>query len=211
MGKAKAAAEATVLVVAERQNVEQVITHYTSVEAELAAACESLKKRVRSVIDVSEERNVEEQVWEIYQVISAARRQHKAGRLDREKADQVVQRLEQICERLKDAVSMGAAEVKQHQIAEIDEEVRKVTQAPQPQAEREQLSKRRSHLQVHCRRATSGCPRPVVNFERPRQRLEVSEETLKRAQADAQRARDAAWGAAITAGFSDEVLPPRPR
>jgi DNA repair protein SbcC/Rad50 len=32
----------------------------------------------------------------------------------------------------------------------------------------------------------------------------VSEETLKRAQADAQRARDAAWGAAITAGFSDE-------
>jgi hypothetical protein len=62
MGKAKAAAEATVVVVAERQNVEQVITHYTSVEAELAAACESLKKRVRSVIDVSEERNVEEQV-----------------------------------------------------------------------------------------------------------------------------------------------------
>jgi len=39
MGKAKAAAaEATVVVVAERQNVEQVITHYTSVEAELAAA-----------------------------------------------------------------------------------------------------------------------------------------------------------------------------
>ena len=108
MGKAKAAAaEATVVVVAERQNVEQVITHYTSVEAELAAACESLKKRVRSVIDVSEERNVEEQVREIYQVISAARRQHKAGRLDREKADQVVQRLEQICESLKGAVSMG--------------------------------------------------------------------------------------------------------
>jgi len=35
-------------------------------------------------------------------------------------------------------------------------------------------------------------------------RLEVSEETLKRAQADAQRARDAARGAAISARFTDE-------
>jgi DNA repair protein SbcC/Rad50 len=215
MDKVKAVtADAGVVVVAERHNVEQAITRCGAAETELAAACQSLKERVGAVVSVSEERNIEEQVREIYQLVSTAKRQHEAARHEREKAEQSVRRLEQDCERLKGAISIGAAQYKQHgnkiaelqrQITEIDEEVRKVTQTPQPQVERELLSRRRSQLASALQASERGMTKASGELRAAAARLDASEQTFKRAKADAQRAREEAREAAIAAGFDDEA------
>jgi exonuclease SbcC len=209
-----AAAEARVAVVAERQNVEQASKRCSSAEAELAAACQSLAKSVRNVIDVSDERNIEEQVREIYQVVSATRLRHEAACHVRENADQAVQRLAQSCERLKGAVSMGVAQVGHYsnkiaeltrQIIEIDAEIRKVTQGPQPEAERAQLSRLRNQLASALQASRQGMTDIIGELRAAAARLEASDETFKRAKAGAQRAHDEAREAAISAGFTDEA------
>jgi exonuclease SbcC len=216
MDKAKAAAAAVgVALASERQNVEQAITRYGAAEAELAAACQVLRKCVRSVIDVSDDHNIEEQVRESYQIQSTTKRRHETARQTRETASQAVHRLEQSCEGLKGAVSMGTAQVKQHsdkltelqrQITEIDTEVRKVTQAAQPEAERAQLSRQRSQLASAFEATQREMTKITGELRAVTARLEANEETHKRANVDAQRARQEARDAAIAAGFADEII-----
>jgi exonuclease SbcC len=216
MDKAKAAAtDARVTVVAEQQNVDDASKRCTTAEAELATACQSLARRVSGVIAVTEEQNIDEQVGATYQVVAAAKRRHETLRQSRENADKAVQRWEQSCERLKGVESMYAAQVEQcknkivelaRQITEIDEEVRKVTQASDPKAERAQLSLRRNQLATALQASQQAMTKSSGELHAAVARLEASEETFKRAKADTHRARDQAREAAITAGFADEAV-----
>jgi exonuclease SbcC len=209
---AMAAAEEAV--VGEQQSVAQSGERCNAAEAELAKACEALASRVRDVVAVSEERNIEEQVRENYQVVSAARQRHEAARTKRDEADEAVRNAEQSAERLKISVATATHQLEQHnnriadlarQIAEIDEEVRKVTEAPDPRVERAQLGRRRDHLAKALQARQAGEATASRELAGVAGRLEVSGEAYKKANAEAQRKRAEAREVAVAAGFADEA------
>lgn len=213
-GARSAAAVAGAAVVAEQQNVMQSGQRYQAAEAELAKACESLATRVGGVIAVDEERYIDEQLRENYQVLSAARQRQEAARIKRAEADEAVRKAEQNTVDLKNAVAAAVNQLAQHdekiadltrQIAEIDEVVRKVTQAADPQAERAQLRRRRDNIQKALQERQAAEAAAARELASAIGRLAESGDTCDRASAEAQRARTEARDAAVTAGFGDEA------
>jgi exonuclease SbcC len=213
--KAKqAAAEARAAAIAEQQIIDQSSQRCNAAETKLAKACEALEKRVRMIIAVSGERPIEEQVQENYRLAVACRQRHEAARKARDDSDRAVQRLERSTERLRGTVTTRTDQLAQHdnkiaeltrQIAEIDEEIRKITQAPDPQAERAELNGRRGNIISRLQVSQAAETRTAGDLSRVAARLETSEETLKKAKAEARRARAEALGAAVAAGFTDEA------
>ena len=213
-GARSAAAVAGAAVVAEQQNVMQSGQRYQAAEAELAKACESLATRVGGVIAVDEERYIDEQLRENYQVLSAARQRQEAARIKRAEADEAVRKAEQNTVDLKNAVAAAVNQLAQHdekiadltrQIAEIDEVVRKVTQAADPQAERAQLRRRRDDIQKALQERQAAEAAAARELASAIGRLAESGDTCDRASAEAQRARTEARDAAVPAGFGDEA------
>ena len=209
---ATAAAEAAL--VAEQHNVEQCRQRCNTAEAELAKACESLANRVRGVVLAVDEPHIDKQFQENYQVVCAAKQHHEAARTKRDEAEETLRKGEQNTEKLRTTVATATDQLAQHdnriadlagQIAEIDEEVRKVTQAPDPQAERAHLSGSRNNIGkvLHERQAAETAT--ARKLAAVAARLEVSEETYKKGNAAAQRARSEAREAALAAGFADEA------
>jgi exonuclease SbcC len=209
-----AAAAAEEAVVGEQQSVAQSSERSDAAEAELANACNALAKRVRGVIAVSEEPTIEEQVRESYRVVSATRQLHEAARTKRDEADELLRNAEQSAQRLTTVVETATHQLEQHnsrivdlarQIAEIDEEVSKVTEAPDPGVERAELGRRRDNLAevLEARKAAEAtASRELAGVAG---RLEASGEIHIKANDEAQRARVEARGAADAAGFADEA------
>ena len=85
------------------------------------------------------------------------------------------------------------------------QDLRKVTDAPDPLAEREHLDRRRATLAKtleECQRADG---QARTEFAAAAARLETSEEARKNATKDANQSREAALKAALEAGFRDEA------
>jgi len=213
-GTRSTAAAAGAAVVAEQQNVAQSGQRYQAAEAELAKACQSVENRVRGVIALDEERHIEEQLRENYQILSAARQRQEAARIKRDEADDAFRKAEQNTADLKNAVVAAVNQLGQHdekitglthQIAEIDEVVREVTQAADPQAERAQLWRRRDNIGkvLQERQAAEGIA--ARELASATGRVAESGETYRRGSAEAQRARAEARDAAVAAGFTDET------
>ncbi len=215
LDKAKAvAATAGAAVVAEQQNVENSSQQSDTARAALARACESAADRVRGVIALAEGRPIEEQVRENYELASAGRRHHETARMKRDEADELLRKADQSTERLKSEVTTAAHQLVQHenriadltrQITEIDEEVRKVTESPNPLTERTRLSDRRDNIGNVLQEQQTAESMTARELAAVGARLEVAEKTYEKADADAQRARAEARDAAVAAGFADEA------
>jgi DNA repair protein SbcC/Rad50 len=209
---AVAAAEAAVA--AEQQTIEQSNQRCNAAEAELAKACESLATRLRGAIVFAEERHIEEQLREKYQAILMAKQRHEAARTEHDGAEEAVRKADQNTQRLETMVATAIGQLAQHdnriadltrQIAEIDEEIRKVTQASDPQEERAQLNRRRDSIGEVLQDRQSAETTTARELAGVTARLEASSETCNKANTEAQRARTEARDAALAAGFTDEA------
>jgi exonuclease SbcC len=165
------------------------------------------------MVDASKDRNIEDEFRETYQVISAAKQQHETAYRARENEEHTVLTLEQTYERLRGKVSICASRREQfsdkltglaQQIREIDEDVQKVTKSAQPQAERAALNRRRNQLASTLQATRQRMTEAGSELAAAAAHVEASKNTFRRAETDAQRARDQAREAAIEAGFSDE-------
>ena len=121
---------------------------------------------------------------------------------------------EQNAQKLTTAVATATHQVEQHssrisdltrQIAEIDEEVSKVTEAPDPQVERAQLGRRRNNLATTLEAQQTAEATASRELSGIVGRVEASGETHNNANGEAQRARAEARAAAAAAGFADEA------
>jgi exonuclease SbcC len=209
---AVAAAEAAII--AEQHNAEQSGQRCNAAEAELAKACGSLANRLRGVIVFNKERHIEEQLRENYQVASAAKQRHETARTRRDEANEAVRNGEQSSERLQSTVATAIDQLAQHdnriadltrQIAEIDEEIRKVTQASDPQEERAQLSRRRDDIGRVLQDRQAAETTTARALAGAAAHLEASSEAYNKANTEAKRARTEACDAARAAGFADEA------
>jgi exonuclease SbcC len=214
MGTAKAtAAEAGAAVTAKRRVLEDVITRHNATQAELSRARQLLAERVGHMIDASKDREIEDEFREIYQIVSAAKQQHETAYRARENEEHTVLTLEQTYERLRVELSICSSRREQlsnklteiaQQIREIDEDVRKVTKSAQPQAERAALNRRRNQLASTLQATRQRMTEAGSELAAAAAHVEASKNTFRRAETDAQRARDQVREAAIGAGFSDE-------
>lgn len=213
MDNVRATAAATRAAVAgARQIVDQSIQRCNVAEAELTSTCEVLAERVRGLIIVSADRALEEQVHEAYRRSAANKLQHEAAGRARDEADRAVQRLQQSAARFKAAMTTLAdqltrddkriAELTQ-QIREIDDEVRNVTKAPDPQAERDELTRRRGNLENALRASQAADAKAATDLSGAAVRLEESERVHKKAERDVLAAHAEARTAATAAGFAD--------
>ena len=203
-----AMAAAVAAVAAEQQNVEEFDQRSNASEVELAKACELLSNRVREVIVFAQERHIEEQLRENYQTALVAKQRHETARTKRDEADEAVRKAEQSAERLETAVTTVMDQLAQHdggiadltrQIAEIDEEIRKVTQASDPPEERAQLNCRRDDIGKVVQDSQAAETMAARELAGVVARLEASGETYNKANIDAQRARAEARDAALAA------------
>jgi exonuclease SbcC len=210
-----ATAAAGAALVAEQHNVEQSRRRHNTAEAELAKACESLANRVHGVIvPAADEPHIEEQFQENYQVVCATKQHHEEAQKKRAEVDEALRKAEQNTERLKATVAAATDQLSQannsiagleRQIAEIDEEVRKVTRTPDPQSERAQLSRKRSNIGKVLEERQAAETTTARELAAAAARLEASEDTHKKTNAAAQQAQCDARDAAVAAGFADEA------
>jgi len=209
-----AAATAGAAAVAEQQTVANASQRSEAAAAELAQASEALANRVRGLIAIDPEHNIEEQLRDYYQVLSAERQRLEAARTKCDKADEVVRSAEQNDANLKNAVATADRQLAQHeekatdltrQIAEIDEAVHKVTQAASPSAERAELRHRRDNADKVLQQRQAAEATAARELASVAGRLAESGETCQRAAAEAKWARNEAHDAAVAAGFADEA------
>jgi exonuclease SbcC len=209
-----AVARADEAVTTARSSLDQATGRSRAAAAGLARACADLEDRIRDVITVSTEPAIEEQVQDAWRHATAARRRHESVRRSRDDAERTVQTrdravqgravmLTQLSERLGQQDQTIAGLVRQ--IAEIDDDVRKVTDAPDPLAEREDLDRLRATLAKTLEECQKADGQAKTEFAAAAARLETSEEARKNATKDAKQSREAALKAALEAGFRDEA------
>jgi chromosome segregation ATPase len=126
----------------------------------LARARAALSEKLGDRLAIAADRFVEEQVQEAYRAAADAKAKHEAARTAREDADRAVRQLEQAREQVRAAAVRHQAHLNQtderstelsRQIAEIDEEIRKITSAADPEAERAALHRRRTGIDAELR------------------------------------------------------------
>src|SRR5262249_7461294 len=149
-----------------------------------------------------------------YQVALLAKQRHETTRTKYDEADEAVRRGEQTTERLATTVTTAIDQLAQHdnrvadltrRIAEIDEEIRKVTQASDPHQERTQLSRRRDNISKVLQDRQAAESTAARELAGVAARLESSSEVYNKTNFEAQQARTKARDAVLAAGFADEA------
>lgn len=208
-----AAARAAAAVAAARESLDQSTKTCHAAEAEFGGASETLDKHVRDFITISAERPIEVQVQDAYRLAAASRQQHDDSFKVRNNAERTAQEQERGAEQLSVTVRqlsdlLGQQENRiaeiTRQIAEIDEEVRQITQAPDPEAERQALIRQGDQLEMALRESRDADHNTETELSAAAARLEASEGMHKSTQQDAQLASQAARTATEEAGFHDE-------
>jgi DNA repair protein SbcC/Rad50 len=209
-----AAARAAAAVAAACESLDQSTKTCRAAEAESGGASEILDKRLRGLITISAERPIDVQVQDAYRLAAASRQQHDDSLKARNNAERAAQERERGAEQLSVTVKQLSDLLGQQenriaeitlQIAEIDEEVRQVTQAPDPEAERQALIRRGDQLEMALRESRDADHETEIELSAAAARLEASEGTHKSAQQDAELASEAARTATDEARFHNEA------
>jgi exonuclease SbcC len=209
---AAAAAEASAAATAAQQGFDQQAGRQAAAQAELNNMRATLAERVRSAIGLAPEVPIEAQVQQEFRASAAARQTHDAARMARDDADRAVRTLEHGTEQLKTAAGAQAERLVSHekriaelsrQITEIDEDVRKVTQAVDPAAERAELDRRRNDVAAALVSNQAGLTQAATELAGTAARLDAAEAGLRKSLADLDQARTAAAEAVRAAGFDD--------
>jgi exonuclease SbcC len=215
MEKARiAAAGAVAAVAAARDNLDQSTGRLNAADTELAGKRQALGESVGGHLAISADKPIEEQVQDDWRLLAAARRRHETAREARDNAERAVhggereeQRLGATVHQLSESLSQQQIRVAEitRQIADIDAEVRRVTQAPDPRAERAALDGRRTGLERALHECQVADGQTATELAAASASLEGSEEARGMAQEDARRASEAARTEAAAAGFPDAV------
>jgi chromosome segregation ATPase len=209
-----AAAGAKAAVDSARHGLDQNIRRHNAAKVELTGRCEALAESVQERVVISADKPIEEQVQAAWQLAASARRRHDAARQARDDAARTAQERERKEDRLRASLKQFSELHGQQQerideitrqIAEIDEEVRRITPAPDPEAERAALDSRRSTLEKALKECQDADRRTATELAAAAARLEAREGARTTALEDARGAGEAARTAAVDKGFHDEV------
>ena len=192
MDKAKTAiTEATAAIVAARQITDEAAGRQGGAAAKLAGACNDLEE-VFAALSLLGDRPIEKQVHEAYAQANASRQRQEAARKAKDEAERLVQTLVQRVEQLNGTMTALASQLDREdervaefagQIAEIDAEVRKITEAPDPEAERNELNRRRAVLDNALRIGQAADAKAMADLSGAVARLEAGKETTKKRRA----------------------------
>jgi exonuclease SbcC len=140
-----AAAEAGAAETMEREALDQLRRRHEEALTALAQARAVLTEKLGGRLAIAADKLVEEQAQEAYRAAADAKAKHETGRLARDEAERAVRDLEQARAQAQTATTRHQERLHHfeersselgRQIAEIDEEIRKVTTAADPAAER---------------------------------------------------------------------------
>jgi exonuclease SbcC len=209
-----AAAEARAAETMEREALDQLRRRHEESLTALAQARAALTEKVGGRLAIAGDKLVEEQAQEAYRAAADAKAKHETGRAVRDEAERAVRDLEQARAQAQTAATRHQDRFNQfeersselgRQIAEIDGEIRKVTTAADPAAERAVLHRRRTEMDAELRASRDAEAQTASALATADARREADAEMLDQALADAERQRTAASAAIVAAGFPDEA------
>jgi chromosome segregation ATPase len=209
-----AAAEARAAETMEREALDQLRRRHEEALTALAQPRAVLTEKIGGRLAIAADNLVEEQAQEAYRAAADAKAKHETGRAARDEAERAVRDLEQARAQAQTATTRHQERLNQfeersselgRQIAEIDEEIRKVTTAADPATERAVLHRRRTGIDAELRASREAEAQTASVLAAAAARRETDAEMLDQAHADAERQRTAASAAIVAAGFPDEA------
>jgi exonuclease SbcC len=208
------AAEARATEAAERESLGQSRRHGEKAVAGLTRARAALAEKLTGHLSIGTDQFVEQQAQEAYRAAAEAKSKNEAARVAREAADSALRQSEQAREQAQATAEGRQARLEQlderstalsRQIAEIDEDIRKVTSAPDPAAERAALYRRRADIESARHASREAAAQAESTLAAALARRHAAAQALKQALADAKRQHAAARAAIAAAGFPDEA------
>jgi exonuclease SbcC len=209
-----AAAEARAAEAAERENLGHSRRRHEEATAKLNRARAALTEKLTGQLSIGTNELVEQQAQEAYRAAAETKSKHDAARAAREEADRALRQSEQAREQAQAAAASHQTRLDQldqrstalsRQIAEIDEDIRKVTSAPDPAAERATLHRRRTDIEAARHASREAAAQAENALAAALARRDASEQALEQALAYAERQHAAARAAIAAAGFPDET------